>query len=81
MDARCAFGRQRGCIKIYLFFVKKMLVNFLICSGIKSKFYKMQSSENIEKPLICVRGLKHRYAAGDGLKEVLQGLEVFFTLG
>ena len=81
MDARCAFWRQRGCIKIYLFFVKKMLVNFLICSGIKSKFYKMQSSENIEKPLISVRGLKHRYAEGDGVKEVLHGIDVDFYQG
>lgn len=80
-DARCAFWRQRGCIKIYLFFVKKMLVNFLICSGIKSKFYKMQSSENIEKPLISVRGLKHRYAEGDGVKEVLHGIDVDFYQG
>ena len=58
-----------------------MLVNFLICSGIKSKFYKMQSSENIEKPLISVRGLKHRYAAGDGLKEVVHGIDVDFYQG
>ena len=41
----------------------------------------MQSSENIEKPLISVRGLKHRYAEGDGVKEVLHGIDVDFYQG